>query len=899
MKLFRQFLNIFRRGRLDADMAEEMRLHVELQTERNMKIGMNAKDARYAALRAFGGVEQIKERARDQRRRGLLWLDDLGRDFHYALRSLRKNPAFALVAIASLGLGIGANTAIFSVINAVMLKSLPVADPSALVLFTHEGKHGPQDRPAYFSNFPLYEFLRDGSRSLGDLLAFSPTRLRVQRDREAEGVSAQWVTPNYFASLGVSPALGRAWAADDLANPNVVVISDRFWRSHFAADPAVIGRALTVSGKPVTVVGVTPPEFAGLTPGTPIDLTLLLAAQPGLQPERGDLLALGRGAQDEPVPTWELYIVGRLQRGVARARAEAELAVLAGRWAANRGASDTYVSSSFFRAELAPVGKGLDALRRRFSAPLRVLAGLVGCVLLIACANLANLLLARAAARRREIAVRVAIGASRGRLIRQMLTESLMLTALGGAAGLLVGGWGSSFLVALIATGRTPVELNVAPDGRVLCFTLAVSILAGIAVGLVPALRGANLGSNAWSGGPPHARGGKWSLGQTLVSAQLALSLCLLVASGLFVANLRRLAAIDPGFRTENLLSVSFDWTGAGFSKAQMMAFVQRAVERAREVPGVASASATFIAPLGEQASQRWFSVRGSAPGAASTSVVEFNVVAADYFETMNLPLVRGRGFDGRDTASAPKVAIISEALARFCFGDADPVGQPVWIARDTNGPPFTIVGVARDAKQRDVREAPMHLLYLPITQSASWDTNLLVRASGNPGAIATELRRALAGVSADVPVREITTPQAQLERSLLQERLLAMLSGFFGPLALLLAAIGLYGLLAFNVAQRTREIGVRMALGARGGDVLRLVVKQGMVLVAVGAVVGLGAASVLARIVRHQLDAISPHDPMTLLAAVGVLAAVALLACWLPARRAAKVDPTVALRAE
>lgn len=900
MKLLRKLRALFRKGKLDAEMAEEMRAHLELQAAENRKRGMDAEESRDAARRSFGGVEQIKERARDAR--GWIWFEQTRQDFRYALRQLARHPGFTAVAVLSLALGIGANSAIFSVVNAVLLESLPVADPASLVVVAHQGKAGAPDKPPQYTNYPLYEFLRDGSRSFSSVLGFAPASLRVRRDGTTEGTTAQWVSPNYFTALGVSAALGRTWGPDDLAHPAVVVISDRFWRSWFAADPAAIGSSLVVNGRPATVIGVAPPEFIGLTPGRPIDLTMLLAAQPEFEPQRGNLLTLGRGANEEPLPTWEWFVVGRLAPASSVPQAEAETTVLLRQWARGRHASDTYIESSYHRVELTPGGKGLDALRRRFSAPLWVLGGIVGCVFLIACANLANLLLARSAARRHEIAVRAAIGASRGRLIRQLLTESFTLTTIGGAAGVVVGWWGSSILVALIGTGRTPVVLNVQPDARVLWFTFGLSVLAGLGVGLVPALRGSTVASGAAlkeASLRGRQRAGRWSLGQMLVSGQLALSLCLLVGTGLFTANLRRIAAIDPGFQAENLLSVSFDWSASGLSRAQMMAFAAQAVEQVKTVPGVESASATHIEPLGEQQSQRWFSVRGAAVGATNTSVVDLNVVSADYFKTMRLALVRGRGFDSRDQADSTKVAIISETLARACFGDADPVGQPAWIARDTNGAPLTIVGVARDSKQRDLRETPLHLLYLPAAQSSAWDMNLLVRTGGKPAAIIPELRRALAAVNADVAVREITTPQTQRDRSLLQERMLAGLSGFFGPLALLLAAIGLYGLLAYDVTRRTREIGVRLALGARQGDVLRLVLKQGMLLVLLGTIGGLAAAGALTGVLKKFLFSISPGDPVTSLIAVGVLAVVALIACWLPARRAAKVDPMIALRSD
>lgn len=826
------------------------------------------------------------------------WREEAAQDLGFALRTLWKSPAFTLAAVLSLGLGIGANTALFSVAEAILLTSLPVAEPSALVLVTHQGKAGEPDKPAHFSNFPFYEWVREHSRSFSSVLAFSPTHLRLNQAGSTEGLSAQWVTPNYFSALGVRAQVGRTWAADDTAQPALVVMSHRLWSRSFGGDPGIVGKTVLLNGHPVTVVGIAPPGFLGLIPGTPIDLTLLLAAQPQLQPERGNLLLLGGGANDEPIPTWELFIFGRRQAGATVAQAEAETTLLLRQWAASRQASDAYVEASFFRAALTPAGRGLDTLRQRFGAPLGVLAAIVGGVLLIACANLANLLLARAVARRHEFSVRTALGASRGRLVRQLLTESLTLGVLGGGAGLLLGGWGGSILTALLHSGRTRLEIEAPLNLPVLGFTLALSLLAGVSVGLIPALRASKLALNE-GGARVSRRAGGWSLGRWLVATQLAVSLCLLAATGLFVENLRRIVAIDPGFSTENLLSVSFDWTGSGYSRPQMIAFTERASEQARTVAGVLSASATHIEPLGDQKSQRWLATRDAASGGSQSRVVDLNVVSRGFFTTIGLPIVRGREFDTSDRADSTRVAIISESLARSCFGEADPVGQFAWIARDTTGSPLTIVGVARDSRPRDVRDAPPPMLFLPAAQSTAWEMNLLVRTAGNSPGLTAELRRTLAALDPAIALRDITTPQAQQARSLQQERTFATLSGFFGPLALLLAALGLYGLLAYEVAQRTREIGVHLALGARPADMLRLVLKRGLWLVAVGSAAGLLAASALAGLLRRFLFAISPGDPAALLVAVGVLALVAFLACWLPARRAAKVDPLVALRHE
>lgn len=826
------------------------------------------------------------------------WCEEARQDLGFALRTLRKNPGFTVVAVLSLAFGIGANTALFTVAEAVLLKPLPVTDPSALALVTHQGKSGAPDKPAHFTNVPLYEWLRGHSHSFASVLAFSPTHLRLRRAADTEGLSAQWVSPNYFSTLGVSALLGRTWAADDEAHPELAVISHRLWSRSFGSDPGIVGKTLLLNGHSITVIGVTPPNFLGLIPGTPVDLTLLLAAQPLLQPERGNLITLGGGANEEPVPTWELFILGRRQSGVSVAQAEAETTVLLHQWAVHRHASGAELDASFHRVELTPAGRGLDTLRRRFAAPLGLLAAISGGVLLIACANITNLLLARAVARRHELAVRRALGAGRGRLIRQLLTESLTLSTLGGLTGLLLGTWGSSFLAALLASGRTPVDIDASPDIRVLGFALGLSVFVGVAVGLIPAWRATTPALNE-GGTRATRRTGRWSLSGCLVVAQLAATLCLLVATGLFVTNLRRIVAIDPGFQTDNLLSVSFDWTGSGYTRAQIITFAQRAAEQARTVPGVEAASATHIEPLGEQKSQRWFSARVTVSGDTHTGVVDLNVVSGDYFKTMNLPVVRGREFNNGDRVDSTRVAIISESLARVCFGDADAVGQFAWIARDTTGAPLTIVGVARDSRQRDVRDAPLQLLFLPASQSTAWEMNLLVRTSGPSTTLAAELRRTLSVLGSDVAVRAITTPQAQRAQSLMQERLFAHLSSFFGPLALLLAALGLYGLLAYEVAQRTREIGVHMALGAQPRDMLRLVLKRGLLLVAIGSAAGLLGAIALTGVLQRFLFASKPGDPLTLALAVGVLFVVALLACWLPARRAARVDPLVALRCE
>ncbi len=809
-----------------------------------------------------------------------------------------RHRVMTLIAVLSLSLGLGANIEIFSLLNAVLFRTLPVSAPASLVVLSHYGKDGDSDARRRFSNFPLYEFIRANNRSFTDALGFSPTQLRLQRDEATVAIPAQWVSANYFSTLGVRPALGRTLLADDDKNPAIVVVSDRLWRRELAGDLHVIGQSITLNGHAVTVVGVLPPDFTGMIPGAPADLTLLLSAQPLLQPAQGNMATVGLGPKDEPVPSWPWYMVARLKPRTSMAQAEAETSLLFRQWAKHRGASDAYIEASFARGALIPAGRGVSTLSQKFGAPLGVLQAIAAGVFLIACANVANLLLVRGAARRQEIAVRSALGASRGRLIRHILSEGLVLMVLSGLGGLLVGAWGSSLLASLLASGRTLIDLQVPMDWRVLTFAGIASAVGCLATSLLPALQ-LSRNAPAMTLSEPSDRGTdrtthRW--GQVLVTMQIAVSLCLLVTTGMFVNNLRQITGIGTGYETSHLLSISFDWSAAGYSRTQMIDFVTRASEAVAALPGVEAASATHLEPLGQQQSQRWLTVRDGT-GDAPPRVAELNVVSSDYFRTMRLPIEQGRTFDPRDRVDSPKVAMISAALGRLCFGDKDPIGQPLWIARDTKGSPLTIIGVVRDAKQRDLREASLPMLFLPTAQSTAWEMNLLVRTRTESADLSAALRRTIATLARDVPIREITTPQMQMNRTLLQERVLAMLSGFFGPLALIIATIGVYGLLAYQVTCRTKEIGVRAALGASMMDILRLVLGRGLILIASGAALGGGVSLLVGHVLRRFLFAVSPYDPLVFTASVATLALTGLVACLVPAIRASKVDPIVALR--
>ena len=816
-------------------------------------------------------------------------------DLRFALRQLRKNPGFTSVVILSLALGIGANTTIFSLIDAVLLKLLPVKDPKQLVVFAHRDT----GLPSTGSNYPLYKTLRDGSQSFAGCFAFWPLDFSARSGAETEPARGQYVTPNYFSVLGVQPILGRVFSESDDAE-SVAIISHGWWQRKFGSSRDVVGKTLVVNGTPLTVIGVTPPEFFGLQVGNAMEISMPLGIQPRVSPEFGDRREMREG-------TWGLCIMGRLKPGIELERARAEAEVLVRPWVEDVVLREGGKMGSWARIELLPGSTGLDALRRQFSKPLRVLMAIVGMVLLIACANVANLLTARSVARQKEIAVRQAIGAGRARLIRQFLTESILLATAGGAAGLWLALWGGNLLVRFISTGGgVPIQLELVPDWRVLGFTAGVSVLTGILFGLAPALRGTSLdltptlkeGASSLARNSP-----RWRWGKMLVSIQVALSLTLLVGAALFVMSLMKIRSVDGGFRVENLLLVTFDTSGTGSSgpefRKRLAAFYGEALERASGLPGVQVASMSSLGPMSGDDSTRPLFVPGFEARTRDDQAVHLNSIGTRFFETMGIALLRGREFTPADDGIAPKVAILNETAARLYFPEVDPVGQIVHMSWDSQGPPMQVVGVVRDSKRQDLRQPAPRMLYLPFLQYNQPYMTLEIRTAGDPSAVASSVRQAFREINRDIPVREIKTMQTQIDQGLVQERLVATLSSFFGFLALLLSAIGFYGTLSYAVTRRTSEIGIRMALGARQADVLWLVLREATVLVLCGAVVGLLAATAMSHLISSMLFGLTPSDPLALSIATSVLLAVALLSAWLPARRASKVDPMVALRYE
>jgi predicted permease len=824
-------------------------------------------------------------------------------DLKFACRQLSKNPGFSAVAVLTLALGIGANTAIFAVINTLMLRSLslPVRDPQELVQVSVVGSHGRN----YTFTYPGYERLRDGASRLSGLFAAGNVGQGQMvasgvGGTEAEAVRPQPVSGNFFSVLGVPPFIGRLLSITDdrpKSAEQVVAISYGFWQRRFGSDPSVVGKTITLFGVPLTIVGVTPPGFFGVQPGENPDLWLPLNLMPLMQPQ-----ALGEGFD------W-LGLIGRVSRDTDIREAESELAVTFQQYhLENAGGMSIEERQRLLkeRLELKPAGNGWTNLRDQFRQPLIILAAVVGLVLLIACANVASLMLARAVSRTSEFSIRTALGAHRLRLIRQVLTESLLLAGLGGLLGLPLAHWGASLLVSFVGVQPDPVTFNLAPDARVLSFTISLSLLTGLVFGLPPALRSSRSDLNtAMKGTNPAIAGNRQFLQHSLVVTQVALSLVLLVAAGLFVRTLQKLKGMDMGFSRESVVlsDVVFnqrvDWPRRSSAYKQLLA-------RLEETPGVRSASMSRMKPLTENTWGQRLDIEGYTPGPEEKIRCSGMSVAGRYFETMGTPLLSGRDFgpqddqlEGSRATNALGVAIINETMARKYFGNGSVLGRRFSFFGSPDRK-FEIVGVVKDAKYGSLREPVPPTFYVFCFQEPrDWDMTFAVRTVGNPTSVVGALRRAVRETDPTLQLRAITSMDEVVNHALRQERVIANLGGYFSLTALALACLGLYGTLSFTVAQRAREIGVRIALGAQWVNVFSLVIGKGLKLAAVGSAIGLLGALAVTRLVSRLLYGVSPTDPVTFVVVAVLLLSVAALASWLPARRAAKADPMEALRHE
>ena len=897
--------SLFRKKRVEQELSEEMRFHLEKLVEENIARGMTPGEARYAARREFGGVEQLKEECRDSW--GVRMITELGQDLRYGLRQLRRNSGFTLVAVLTLALGIGANTAIFSLLNAVMLRELPVEKPSQLVLF---GSGRSAGNAGDFANTDLYsyQFFREmqqknqvfSSVSAELSLIFEKMHGAVEGSDHLELINVQLVTGSYFPMLGVKPILGRAFTgADDepAGGHPVAVVSYSWWKRRFARDPSIVGRTVTLGSTVYTMIGVAPPEFFGTTVGESPDLWIPVSMEKQISPG-------WNGLEDKDFQS--LYILGRLRPGVRTRQAEANVNVLARQiWHGFVGpalTADQQLRLKRAHIKLTPAARGLSRLRFRFSLPLQILMVVVGLVLLIACANIANLLLARATSRQREIAVRMAIGARRRRVIRQMLTEGLLLTLIGGALGVLFAWWASQALLVMVSNGPEPLPLKVTPDARVLGFTFAVTCLTALLSGTLPALRATRIDMTpalkASRSPVMVSRRGRLSGG--LVVSQVAFSLVLLVGAGLFLRTLVNLANVDTGFNKENVLLFAIEPQAVGYKEgSRLVNLYQQIEQRVSAEPGVRSASISFFTfNQGEWTSH--VSISGHPPTPQNDMMATHNVVGQGYFAAMGIPLLAGRVFGPHDTENSLKVAVINETMAKRYFPGGSPIGRRFGLGDDPKkSSDIEVVGVVKDAKHESLRERAFPAAYYPYTQRVGYYSNLEVRYSGDSAAIIAEVRHAVIEVDHSLPLSYQNTLAQQVDRSLTTETLIARLSSFFGLLAVFLACIGIYGLMSYTVARRTSEIGIRVALGAGRSTVLWMVMREGLILALVGIAIGLPAALAASRLVSKVLFGLSPTDPLSMTAAAITLLALALAACYIPARRAAKVDPMVALRYE
>ena len=886
--------SLFRRRRVEQELDEELRYHLERQTEAYLAGGLTPEEARTAALRAIGGLERRKEECRELRRVGLI--ENTLQDFRYAVRGLRGSPGFASVAILSLALGIGANAAIFQLLNAVLLRSLPVADPEELaeVRIAGDDRGFGLKRQAFSElTYPLWARVRESQEAFSGVFAWATSDFWLDEGRSSRKIRGFWVSGELFSVLGVTPVRGRLLApADDRrgCDGGGAVISYEFWQHYFGGEDSAIGRTLKVQDQLVTVIGVTPPEFFGLEVGQGFDVAMPLCTRGAAMLDRRDAV-------------W-LVVMGRLKPDWTLARAAAQMNAI------SRGLFESTVPPDLnsleearyrkFQLTALPAARGLSRLRQTYEASLWLLMAITGLVLLIACTNLASLMLARANARERELAVRAALGASRSRLVRLLLSESLLLAGLGTLLGAGLARLMSRGLVSFLTTGNDLLQLDLGTDWRVLAFTAAVAVLTSVIFGLVPALRASRAapGAAIRSGGRGLTTGRERFLYQRLlVSGQVAFSLALLVGALLFVRSFRNLTTLDAGFRQQGILFVTPDFRNLQLRTDQFMIYERSLLEQIKTIPGLESAAFSNHLPLRGVGIGLTF--RGPAEGGGVTETARFNYVSPGYFETMKIPLLAGRDVNESDTAISNPVAIVNEAFVRRFIAGRDPIGAVVRRLKEPMFPEtdYQVIGVVKDSKYIDLRRDVPPVVYVPLTRNPlSWRPSLVIRASVPLTDLIAETRRKVEAWNPEVRL-EFKIFEQQIREDLTRERLMAWLAGSFGALAAILAMIGLYGVISYRVLRRQNEIGIRLALGATRSQIVILILREVLVLLAVGLGIGTVISLAAARGVGALLYGLSPSDLPTLIASACLLAAVAGAASFIPALRASRVDPMITLR--
>jgi predicted permease len=856
----------------EADLEREIQSHLAAETEEQEARGVPAQEAHFSARKTLGNTSLIKENTRATW--GWTSVEILIQDLHYALRLLRKNSVFTVTAVLSLAIGIGMNNSIFSLLDAILMRNLPVRSPQDLVLLAE--RSGARENFSFST--PQFRVLAEND-TLQGLAAFRPWRFKTTTRGEARFVNGQLVSGNWFSIVGVSPLLGRTLTEQDDqgrgGNP-VAVLHYRYWQREFGGDPNVIGKTIELQGHLVTVVGVAPPKFQGLEPGKDVDVTVPLAMQPLLMP--------GTPLLDSPDARW-LRLIGRRKPAVSISQVEANLAP---RWAQlHPGIPDS-------RLQILAGGQGLYDLRNQFSLPLRVLMGAVALVLLVACANLASLLLARATSRRQEIALRLSLGATRGRLLRQLLTESLLLSVLGGVFGIAFAYWGGPLLIALMSRGRAPIVVDLSIHTRTLIFTAMVALATGVLFGIGPALRAtssASLHGVRLIGGRP----GRWTA--ALIVSQVSLCLVVLACAGLLLGSLRKLRQVDAGFRKEHVLLMSIRPELSGYSGSRAAQLYKDLYRRFSGLPGVRSVTLAMDTPLGGVSYTAGASRRGSHDTRSNALETSVDSVGPRFFETMGIPMLMGRDLSTLDNDGGPQVAVISESVAQGLFPGSNPLGEQITIG----GSSMEIVGVAKDTRYQSLRLPAQPMVYRPYLQMQdSWEELFFgIQTVGDPASIVGAVRRELHDTAPNVPVFALSTLEEQVDATLVQERMVSTLSAWFGVFGLSLAAVGLYGRLDYAVVERTREIGIRLALGAQKPEVFWTVLREVLGLVICGVAIGLPLALASARAIQSLLYGLPPFDPATLTSAVVTIVAVAGMAGYIPAHRASCVDPMEALRHE
>jgi predicted permease len=871
---------------------EDIRDHIERETEDNIDRGMPPDEARRQAMLRFGNIALVTEDTRAVW--APPWLEHLHQDLRYAFRMLRRNPGFAATVVLTLALGIGANTAIFSVFEAIMLRTLPIQAPDELFFIAH----GSGNRAGPGSNYPYFERIRARTDVFAGVTTYVRSTLKVSAGDGIENTQGQFVSGTYHAVVGVPMILGRGFASEDdrgAAGEPAAVISDRYWTRKFGRDREVLGRTLMIDGRPVPIVGVTAPNFDGLDPGTHFDITLPLAVKALDAP---DFLTLHETWTDNP-------IVARLNPGITSGQAASAVDAVFQQYLSEP--QNVWLRKipgwDHVRASLLAASRGTAGLRDQYATSLRVLIAMVGVVLLIGCANVANLLMARGTARAKEVAVRLSIGAGRRRLIRQFLTESMLLALIGGALGFALARIAVAAIAALVGTGPNPILLDLQPNATVLTFTIAMSVLTGILFGLAPAYSctRVDLASALKAAGAViREPGRRWSTRQVLVAVQVGFCVLLVSGAGLLGRTLQNLQTRGSGFDRSNVLMFSLDVRGTSLRAEQLPKLCDDLLARLTSRSDVLSGSCSRNIPVNSRGNARPLEVPDRPPQPLNARLVFTNMVTPDYFRTFGIRVVSGRVFDSHDRAGTANAAVLNRAAARFFFANENPIGRTVHFFKDENNP-LTIVGVVEDTIQWSLRQDPPMTVYTPLAQlrEPEFMVTVALKTRQDPLALASSVGPEVRALSAHLVVDYVRTMDQQIGATLVRERLLALLSSAFGVLALVLSCIGLYGVVSYDVARRVRDLGIRLALGAQRRDVVRQVIGGALTMSSVGVLSGLLAAFVATRLLSSLLFGITARDPLTLASAAALLVVTTLLASYLPARRASSVDPIAVLRAE